>query len=74
MKKLSAETTASGQQGGNMRVIYHGYALTMYGKSSMSITDREGREVEHSNDFKAMTEDEAKKYLKDYLKGDKHES
>lgn len=57
-----------------MRVIYHGYALTTYGKSSMSITDREGREVEHSNDFEPLAEDDAKKYLKNYIKGEKHGS
>lgn len=33
-----------------MRVIYNGYAATTYGKSSLSVTDNEGREVFHTDE------------------------
>ena len=72
MKKPIAETTASDQQGGNMRVIYHGYALTTYGPGRVSITDREGREVYSGENASLRTEEVAKEYLKEYLKGEKH--
>lgn len=32
-----------------MRMIYKGYAITTYGKSKLSVTDKEGREVYHTD-------------------------
>lgn len=51
-----------------MRVIYHGWAITQYGKGSLSITDPDGREVCHKSDTAPMDEDELKRQLKDYIK------
>ena len=52
-----------------MRVIHNGYALTAYGKGRVSITDREGREVFKADDTPFDSEDAARQFLKDFLKG-----
>ena len=51
-----------------MRLIYKSYAITTYGKSSMSITDPEGKEIFHTNDFEPTDEQTLKEYLRDYVK------
>ena len=56
-----------------MRMIYKSYAITTWGKSSMSISDPDGKEVFHTNTFTTMGEDDLKKYLKDFVKGMKNE-
>ena len=56
-----------------MRLIYKGYAITTWGKSSMSISDPDGKEVFHTNTFTQMGEDGLKKYLKEFVKGMKNE-
>ena len=55
-----------------MRIIYRGYAITTYGKSSMSISDPSGKEIFHTNTFTFSGEDDLKMYLKEYVKGEKH--
>ena len=58
------------REGESMRVIHSGWAVTRYGKSSVSISDPEGKEVFHSNDtFVPEDETELKRFLKDYLRG-----
>ena len=55
-----------------MRMVYKGYAVTSYGKSSLSVTDREGREVYHTDnrgecdieDYKEMVDNLIKKEAK----------
>lgn len=49
-----------------MRVIYNGYAATTYGKASLSVTDREGREIYHTDNRNDELCDE--KGLKDIIK------
>lgn len=56
-----------------MRMIYKSYAITTWGKSSMSISDPDGKEIFHTNTFPAMGEEDLKKYLKDFVKGIKNE-
>lgn len=51
-----------------MRVIYKGYAATTYGKSSLSVTDPEGREVMHSENVPVYDEKMLKEFLREYVK------
>ena len=57
-----------------MRLIYKGYAITTYGKSSMSISDPSGKEVFHTNTFVCEGEEHLKKYLKDFVREEKWKS
>ena len=57
-----------------MRVIYKRYAITTYGKSSMSITDPDGKEVFHTNTFPQIGEEDLKKYLKEFVREEKWKS
>lgn len=54
--------------GRKMRLIYKSYAITTYGKSSMSISDPSGKEIFHTNTFVYSGEDDLKMYLKDFVK------
>lgn len=51
-----------------MRVIYKGCAATTYGKESLSITDKDGKEVFHTNNREVNTEEELKAFLKTFVK------
>lgn len=51
-----------------MRVVYKGNAITTYG-DRVSITDREGREVYNDTNGSIKTEEEAKQFLKEFMKG-----
>lgn len=52
-----------------MRVIYKNHAATIYGEKSLSITNEVGKEVFHTDDRTANTEEELKAFLKDYVNG-----
>ena len=54
-----------------MRIIHNGYAITTYGKSSMSITDPDGKEIYHTNTFETTEEKDLKNYLKEFVKEEK---
>lgn len=51
-----------------MRIIHNGCAATTFGAKSLSISDREGREVFRTDDRKVETEEEVKAFLKAYIK------
>ena len=51
-----------------MRLIYKGCAITTYGKGSMSISDREGKQVFQTSERTVETEDEVRAFLKTYIK------
>lgn len=54
-----------------MRLIYKGYAVTTYGKSSLSVTDRDGKEIFHTDERDVNTEDELRAYLKEFLRNER---
>ena len=52
-----------------MRVLHKRWAITRYGKSSLSITNPEGREVYHSDSTSLPVDGKVlKDYLKDFVK------
>lgn len=51
-----------------MRVIYKGCAATVFSTSSLSITDKDGKEVYFTKDRTVETEEELKDFLKQYVK------
>lgn len=57
-----------------MRVIYNGYAATIYGRSSLSVTDNEGREVFHTDErdryLVVCDEQELRDFIKAVRKGE----
>lgn len=51
-----------------MRVIHDGYAITTYGSKSMSVSDRTGKEIFHTDDRPVFkNEKELKKYLEEFV-------
>lgn len=55
-----------------MRVIYRGYAVTTYGQTRLSVSDKEGKEIFTSNDknsiIKAETDSGLREFLKSFIK------
>ena len=59
-----------------MRIIYRGYAVTTYGQTRLSVTDREGKEIFTNSDknsiIKAETESGLREFLKSFIKEYEH--
>lgn len=51
-----------------MRILDKGFAITTWGKSSLAITDREGKEIFRTDQREVETEEEVRDFLKKYLK------